>query len=731
MKKRLLWIIAVMITVPVYAQTNVTLTPEYLYNGEIKQRTEAPPYFWTSQNTIILYDTRVAWPDRSYQMLDPQSGERFKLFDMRTAIAGLQKHISSVPAALPWPEGLDASGSLALFSFEGDVFIFHFKTSQWTRVTATSEEEMAPRLAPDGKKVVYVRHNDLFSYDLVSQKETQITSDGSSTLLNGRLSWVYWEEIYDREELGSFWSDDGSLLAFYKFDESQVDEVVFQDYKPAVPALIRQRYPKTGSVNPIATLHCTNMNTGKTVAVDMTGLTYEYIVRVKWLPDNKRLAMQTMNRSQTELNLYFVDAASGRPTRILTEINSGFVREHNDLYFLKGGSEFIWSSQRSGYTHLYHYQSNGRLIRPVTSGTWSVQMTTLYSKGGVVGIDEKTQTLYYQSLEKSSIERHIYSIRFDGKNKKRLSIKDGTYDATLSPDGRFLMYHHSSANTPPSLTLHKPDGSIKQVIAAADTTYARTLGFVPYRFFTIATRDSFPMPAMMLRPADFDSTKKYPVILHVYGGPSAPQVNHRWPTETIMPHQLWVRDGYIIITVDNRSATGISKILENTVVRMQASDGELRDLEDAVAWIKTRSFVDPERIGIWGRSGGGTFTLLAMTRTSLFKAGVAVAPLTSWHYYDTKYGEATMKTPQENPDGYLKTDLNRYAKNLSGRLLLVHGTYDDNVHPQNTWHFVDELIRADKRFDMMMYPMRKHTFTDTAAKLHLCKTMIEFWKRNL
>ncbi|HNI12779.1 MAG TPA: DPP IV N-terminal domain-containing protein, partial [bacterium] len=213
MKKRLLWIIAVMITVPVYAQTNVTLTPEYLYNGEIKQRTEAPPYFWTSQNTIILYDTRVAWPDRSYQMLDPQSGERFKLFDMRTAIAGLQKHISSVPAALPWPEGLDASGSLALFSFEGDVFIFHFKTSQWTRVTATSEEEMAPRLAPDGKKVVYVRHNDLFSYDLVSQKETQITSDGSSTLLNGRLSWVYWEEIYDREELGSFWSDDGSLLA--------------------------------------------------------------------------------------------------------------------------------------------------------------------------------------------------------------------------------------------------------------------------------------------------------------------------------------------------------------------------------------------------------------------------------------------------------------------------------------------------------------------------------------
>ncbi|HNJ73237.1 MAG TPA: prolyl oligopeptidase family serine peptidase, partial [bacterium] len=159
--------------------------------------------------------------------------------------------------------------------------------------------------------------------------------------------------------------------------------------------------------------------------------------------------------------------------------------------------------------------------------------------------------------------------------------------------------------------------------------------------------------------------------------------------------------------------------------------GELRDLEDAVAWIKTRSFVDPERIGIWGRSGGGTFTLLAMTRTSLFKAGVAVAPLTSWHYYDTKYGEATMKTPQENPDGYLKTDLNRYAKNLSGRLLLVHGTYDDNVHPQNTWHFVDELIRADKRFDMMMYPMRKHTFTDTAAKLHLCKTMIEFWKRNL
>jgi dipeptidyl-peptidase-4 len=508
--------------------------------------------------------------------------------------------------------------------------------------------------------------------------------------------------------------------------------VSFSDFKPAVPRVITQRYPKAGGTNPSVRLGIVEVGSGATVWMDPEAAPYEYVVAVEWSPDSRRMAVQTESRLQTRLDLYFVDRASGKPSRVLTETDAGWVNTH-ELEFVEGGKGFLWSSERDGYTHLYRYRADGTLLNPLTKGQWSVRGPggfTMAPLGAIVAVDETRGLVYFTALEKSPVERHLYRVRLDGSGMERLSREDGVHRPRFSPDSRFYVDAHSAHATLPSLSLRDADGGLKAELAPPRTDLLAGLDLQYPELLTVPAEGGTPLQACILKPKGFDPARRHPVILRVYGGPGAPTVLDRWDVN-LWFNQLLLKEGYVVASIDNRSATASSRSHETSVARRLWSDGELADLTAGVRWLKAQPWVDPARVGVWGWSGGGMFTLVALTRSKEFKAGIAVAPGTDWRYYDTKFTEAYMKPPAENPDGYEHTSLVSRAKDLRGRLLLVFGTYDDNVHPQNSWAFVDELVKAGIPFDLMAYPMRKHEIDDRPARIHLFKKMLEFWKERL
>ncbi len=455
---------------------------------------------------------------------------------------------------------------------------------------------------------------------------------------------------------------------------------------------------------------------------------------MKWLADSKRLAVQTLNRPQTALDIFIADSDSGQASHLIREIDDGWVSVHDDLYFLDDGERFVWRSERDGYSHLYMFDMQGKLLHPITKGEWALRQS-----GGARGmsqavsyIDESTASIYFTSLRKASTERQLYRIGFDGDDLQRVSAADGFHSIRFAANGEYYLDLSSAIDRPSTLVAHSTDSDQARTIAEVGRDIPERFDFQNWELLTVNARDGYEMPAMMLKPRYFDVEKRYPSIIYVYGGPSAPTVRNAWQSGTRgYYNQLLADSGVIVFFVDNRSAAGKSKIDANTIVKQLYGEVELNDLLDGVAWLKSQPYIDTDRVGIWGWSGGGTMTLQSMTSSSEFVAGAAVAPVTDWRYYDTIYTERYMKRPQDNEEGYDATSHAKRAADLHGRLLLVHGTYDDNVHPQNSWAFSDELIEAGITFDMMIYPMRKHGISDDAAQRHIFTTMFEFWQRNL
>jgi dipeptidyl-peptidase-4 len=718
------------------SQQKREITVDWIFSKAAEEATALPSYAWLPDGTAILYDVRQPLEKRTFERLNPQTGERAVVLDAQKAMTSLRSSLSKdeMPESLPWPVAFNQSGQLALYTFGGDIYLLDLEKSQFQRVTRTETEEKSANFSPDGRKLAFVRDNDLYVYDIAGRSEKRLTRDGSETTLNGTLSWVYWEEVFGRRDIGYWWSDDSQSIAYLQTDESKIPLSYFVDTRPQFPRLIKQRYAKAGGVNPEVRVGIVEISGDKTTWVDLDRNAYEYIVRVKWLPDSRRVSVQTTNRAQTELDLYLVNRVDGKATRVLKETDKDWVNIHDDLHFLQDGKHFIWPSERSGYAHLYLYTMDGQLVNQITKGDW-----TLLSSGGlafwvrqaVSAIDEKNGWIYFTALEKSSIERHLYRIKFDGTGMERLTKEDGVHRISFSPDARYYFDTYSNISTPPSLSLHASDGQSRLVVAPSPAQLLAQFDIKYPELMTIPAADNFPMPAQLLKPRGFTPEKRYPVIIYVYGGPSAPTVSNSWKFANYFD-QVLSREGYFVLYVDNRSATAISHRLEATARgEMFVGPSGLNDLLAAVKWLKSQSFVDPDRIGLWGWSGGGTFTLLALTHSKEFKAGIAVAAVTDPTYYDTRATELMMKPPADNAEAYKKGSLVSAAKDLHGRLLLVHGTYDDNVHIQNAWNFTDELIKAGKTFDMMIYPMRKHGITDNPARIHLYKTMVEFWKKNL
>jgi dipeptidyl-peptidase-4 len=730
-------ILPILFALPAPGQQEHTMTIEWAFGDSAAWVSTPPSSLWLSDGTLLLLNNRKAADTSTSELFDPRTGKRKPAFDVKTALASLRALFpDDTSSSLPWPVSIDVAGKRAVYLLSGDVMLLNVPEARFERATQTPSEEKPVSVSPDGKHIAFVRDYNLYLYNLNLKREQQISTDGNDSLLNGVFSWVYWEEIFGHRESAYWWSPDSRSIAYLKTDESSVGMTCFPDFQPDQATNHRQRYPQAGQHNPVVTLGIADVNTGETTWMRLPSTSYEYIVQVNWLPGSNRVAVQTMNRAQTMVTLYFVDRATGNPTPVLTERDDAWLHHYEPL-FAKNGTYFIWISERSGYTHAYRYSMTGKLLNQITKGNWSLApFGEFYAnkESPLCGLDEKTATLFFTAKEKSSLETHVYRIGLDGAGFKRLSQEDGDHLPSFSPDKQFYLDTYSNASTPPSLKLCRSDGTELQTVSASRSDLIAPYAMQFPSFFTIPAADGFLLPAQISKPRDFDPTKKYPVIVYVYGGPGSASVRNKWNandwSETVFFDQVLLSQGFLVLSVDNRSSATIGMKYEKSIKGQMYGDVELGDLESAIKWLKAQPYVDPDRVGIWGWSGGGMYTLRALTHTNEFKAGIAIAPVTDWHYYDSKWTELWMKRPEDNPEGYRKTSLVRVAARLHGRLFLAHGTYDDNVHPQNSQAFMNELIKAGITFEFMVYPMRHHTIDDAPAKIHLYKTMLEFWQKN-
>lgn len=582
---------------------------------------------------------------------------------------------------------------------------------------------MYATFSPDAGKIAFVRENNLYYVDLITGKEFTVTSDGKkNNIINGAVDWVYEEEF--SMDIGFAWSADGKHLAFYRFDESAVKEFNLTSYGGLYPKEETYKYPKAGEENSKVEIRVFSLETGKTSTIATTNKNWEYLPRIQWTPLPGIIGFQRCNRNQNILELVHYDVIHGNQQVIVHEENTSFIEVTDDLTYLKGGKQFIWTSTRSGFNHIYRYSMDGKNAVQITKGIYDV--TKFY------GYDEKSDLYYYQSAERSPLERHVYSINGKGK-KTLLTPAPGIHNVEFSAGLRYFADTHSSFGTPFDCSLNDRTGkkirTLEDNAALREQLAGYALGVIDTLSFL--TSDGVRLYGWRIVPPDFDPSKSYPVLMHVYGGPGVQTVTNDWDGPNYLWHQLLAQNGIVVVSFDNRGTPGRGLDFANCIYGDMGGP-ELRDQLEVVRFLKSKNWVDAKRIAVWGWSFGGYMSSLLMTRgDGVFKAGIAVAPVTTWRYYDSIYTERYLKTPQENPKGYDDNSPIRYAKDLKGSFLLVHGSTDDNVHMQNTMDFTTELVKANRPFEQFIYPNKNHGISGGGARLHLYSKMTNFLLENL
>ena len=615
---------------------------------------------------------------------------------------------------------LIATNSNPIFrhSFTADYFVYDISSKKLTKFTDKKIQE--PTFSSDGSKIAYAFENNLYVYDVISQTHLQITNDGKkNAIINGITDWVYEEEFafvkaYD-------WNTSGEKIAFIRFDETNVPEFSMDLYNEGLyPTQSVFKYPKAGEKNAIVSLHIYDLKTNTTKKINLGNYTDFYIPRIKWTNDNNTLSVHVMNRHQNNLDLHFVDANSGNTQIILNEKDKAYIDVTDNLTFLEDNS-FIWTSEKDGYNHIYHYDKNGKLKKQITSGNWEV--TNYY------GFDEKNKTIYYQSVENGSINRDVYSIKINGKSKTRLSSKTGTNNAIFSPNFQYFINTYSSAINAPTFTLNesKTGALIKQIVINNEIEEKLAqYNIAPKEFFTLTTSKGNELNAWMIKPKNFDTSKKYPVFMYQYSGPGSQSVANQWNSSNDYWYYMLAQKGYIVVCVDGRG-TGYKGAEFKKVTYKELGKYEVEDQIDAAKTIGNYPYVDKSRIGIFGWSYGGFMSSNCILKgNDVFKTAIAVAPVTSWRYYDSVYTERYMQTPQENASGYDDNSPINHVEKLKGNYLLIHGTADDNVHVQNTMKMIEALVQANKQFDWAIYPDKNHGIYGGKTRLQLYTKMTNF-----
>lgn len=718
-KESLLLILFVLSAFTALVAQEERVTLEKIYNGAF--RTEGMDRLRSMKNgdqyTILNIDY-----DRQTSSVDK--------FDYGTLekTATLVSSSTSVPFFTSYEFSNDESKLLLATQVEpifrrsklGIYFVYDLESKQNIRIADAKIQE--PTFSPDGKKVAYVRDNNIFIFDLSARSTLQVTKDGErNKIINGVTDWVYEEEF---SFVRAFeWNSDGTKLAFIRFDGTNVREFSMDVYgKELYPSQVVFKYPKAGEDNAVVSLHIMDVNMGQIMDVAL-GDAY-YIPRIKWMGHPDHLSVQTLNRHQNDLKLVRVNAKDQTATVLLRETDAAYVDVTDDLTFLQN-DHFIWTSERDGYNHIYLYDAKGKLVRQLTKGPWEV--TKYY------GYDRKKGSIYFQSTENGSINRDVYSIGSNGRNKRRLTQGTGQSSADFSADFTYFINSFSNADTPPRYTLHLASNGKKIKDILDNERLLAKLGkyrISPKEFGTLAINGN-ELNMWMMKPADFDAHRKYPMFMTQYSGPGSQSVSNSWMGTNDYWYQMLVDEGFIVVCVDGRG-TGFKGADFKKLTYKELGKYEVEDQIAAAKKLSELPYIDEARTGIWGWSYGGFMSTNCILKgNDTFEMAIAVAPVTSWRFYDTIYTERFMRTPGENPGGYDENSPLNYAHLLKGKYLLVHGGADDNVHVQNAMRMVEALVQADKQFEWAIYPDKNHGIYGGNTRLHLYTKMTDFIKENL
>lgn len=602
-------------------------------------------------------------------------------------------------------------------SFTAEYWIYDRQDGSLRRLSQGGPQQQA-QFSPDGSRVAFVRGGNLFVADPTAGSERQLTFDGRfNHIINGLPDWVYEEEFSFARAFA--WSPDGRKIAYLRFDESRVKQYNMNRFAGGLyPENYTFKYPKAGEQNSVVELYCCDAADGSTVRMDTGEQTDQYIPRLFWTPTGQ-LGFYRLNRLQNHFEVLLCDS-SGASRVVYDERNDRYVErvDGRTVTFLPDGDRFVVRSERDGFMHLYLYGVSEGLLGRITSGEWEVTE--------LLGIEG--DRVYYLSTETSPLRRDLYTVRLDGRGKRRLTGGDGTYRIAPSRGFRYFISYFSNVRTPNRVTLHRSDGRLVRTLEdnAALRTKLDELQVPVKEFFRFATSEGVELNGYMVRPNGFDSSRRYPVLMTQYSGPGSQQAADRW---TIGWEDVLVQQGYIVACVDGRG-TGFRGEEFKKCTYGELGKYETVDQIEAARYLASLPYVDPDRIGIYGWSYGGFMALNCILKgNDVFRAAIAVAPVTSWRFYDTIYTEIYNGLPQDNPSGYDDNSPIHFADRLKGKLLIAHGTGDDNVHIQNTYEMITKLVEYDKPFELYVYPDRNHGMGP--SRHHLMERCIEFVQRNL
>ena len=605
---------------------------------------------------------------------------------------------------------------------KGTFFVWDFAARRLTPVSPNPGYQEFAKFSPDGRLVGFVRNNNIFVTDLATATETALTRDGSDNVINGTSDWVYEEELDLRDAFR--WSPDGKRIAFWRLDQTAIAPFYLLNQDSLYPALVPVRYPKAGTANSEVKIGIVDVRGGRTSWVDLGADKDIYVAAMGFADTSGTLWLTRLNRHQNRLDLMLADPQTGASRVIMTDTDSAWV-DANKPVWIDAGKQFLFVSEREGYDQVYLFDRTGTLVRRLTPGGWDI--------GVVYGVDEKSHVLYFSGATPGPLERQLMRVGLDGKNLRRVSTEPGTHRAEFAPTFTMYLDTYSRAGVPPVQMLRRADGSLVRTVAdnAALRDKVQALGLNRPEFITVQTPDGVTLNAWLIKPKGFDAARKYPLLMNVYGGPGSQTVTDSWGGPNYLWHQMLAQDGYLVASVDNRGTGGRgAKFMKMTYLHLGRS--EAADQIAAARWFARQPFVSPDRIGIWGWSYGGYMTSLSMLRgAGVFKAALAVAPVTDWRFYDTIYTERYMRTPQENAAGYDESAPLAYADSLRGSFLLVHGTGDDNVHFQNSVRLVNRLEAANKQFDMRIYPGRTHSISGGNTRENLYGLFTAWLKAHL
>jgi dipeptidyl-peptidase-4 len=607
-------------------------------------------------------------------------------------------------------------------SFQAVYYLYDLKTQKLSPLDAVHSPQTLAEYSPDGLKVSFIHGNDLFVKTIATGKVEKLTQDGKrNKIINGTTDWVYEEEFSITKAYG--WSPDSKYIAFLRFDEKAVPEYSMDTYGGLYPESYKFKYPKAGEVNSVVTAHCVSLDSKKVQQISLGK--YEYIPRLNWSSVSNQLIIQTMNRHQSELNYWIVDVIKGKVSskNFFTEKSKTYIDIDDNLLILKDGKSILRTSEESGYRHIYQLSFDGS-VKQITVGPWDVI--------DFLGFDESSKQIYFSSAEKGAINKSIYSVETSGGNKRDLTPTLGYNEAEFLNGMHYFIHTYSNANQAPVYTLCKSDGSVVRLLESNQVFMDKLKKErLSTKQFIVVNANGVKLNASVILPVGFDPAKKYPMYVNVYGGPGHNEVLDNWDGNDYMFHQLLAQKGYIVFQVDPRGTMYQGEEFKKSTY-LQLGKLEIEDVMNAVKEYSKNSYVDASRVGIMGWSYGGFMASLGITKgADVFKMAIAVAPVTNWRYYDNIYTERFMRTPQENADGYDRNSPINYVDNVKGKYLLIHGAADDNVHFQNTMDMTTALVKANKQFELFVYPNKNHGIYGGNTRNHLFQMMLNFIEANL